>query len=146
VTRYFMTVEEAVELVIQAGAVGRDGEVLVLDMGEPVRISDVASQMVAASGRDIDIVYTGLRPGEKLREELFDDCDLEGRRQAHPQISAVTVPSLRPDQLGDLSQVCSAIAIRTHLAELCQRRLAPSLEEAVSLFEAPIVVDDVVGL
>src|SRR6185312_16570489 len=73
VTRYFMTVEEAVELVIQAGAVGRDGEVLVLDMGEPVRINDVATQMVAASGRDIDIVYTGLRPGEKIREELFDN-------------------------------------------------------------------------
>ena len=146
VTRYFMTVEEAVELVIQAGAVGRDGEVLVLDMGEPVRINDVASQMVAASGRDIDIVYTGLRPGEKIREELFDDGDLDGRRQAHPQIAAVTVPSLRPDQLGDLPEMCSAMAIRTHLAELCQRRLAPSLEEAVALFEAPNVVDDVVGL
>jgi FlaA1/EpsC-like NDP-sugar epimerase len=146
VTRFFMTVEEAVELVIQAGAVGRDGEVLVLDMGEPVRISEVASQMVAGSGRDVDIVYTGLRPGEKIHEELFEEGDLEGRREAHPQIAAVTVPSLRPDELGDLPQVCSAIALRTHLAELCQRRLPPSLEEAVSLFETPNVVDDVVGL
>lgn len=61
VARYFMTVEEAVELVIQAGAVGRDGEVLVLDMGEPVRIADVALQMLAAAHSAQGIVYTGLR-------------------------------------------------------------------------------------
>ena len=67
VTRYFMTVEEAVELVVQAGAIGRGGEVLVLDMGKPVRIADVAEQLVAASKRPVPIVYTGLRPGEKLR-------------------------------------------------------------------------------
>ena len=122
VNRYFMLVEEAVELVIQAGAVGHDGEVLVLDMGEPVGISEVASQMVAASGRPIEIVYTGLRPGEKITEELFDDNDLAGQRQAHPQIVAVTVASRQIDQLGDLLQVRSSIAIRTRLAELCRRQ------------------------
>src|SRR5205823_15011859 len=71
VTRYFMTVEEAVQLVIQAGAIGRDGEVLVLDMGEPVRIANVAHRLAARSERDVKIHYTGLRGGEKLHEVLL---------------------------------------------------------------------------
>ena len=71
VTRYFMTIPEAVQLVIQAAAIGQDGEALVLEMGEPVRILDVARQLIALSGRDIDIVFTGLRPGEKLHEDLL---------------------------------------------------------------------------
>ena len=93
VTRYFMTVEEAVQLVIQAGAIGRDGEVLVLDMGEPVRIDDVARRLVAQSERPIEIVYTGLRPGEKLHEVLFGDGEVDDRPR-HPLISHVAVPPL----------------------------------------------------
>jgi FlaA1/EpsC-like NDP-sugar epimerase len=146
VARYFMLVEEAVELVIQAGAVGRDGEVLVLDMGEPVGIAEVASQMVAASGRPIEIVYTGLRPGEKITEDLFEDNDLAGERRAHPQIVAVTVASKQIDQLGDLLQERSAIAIRTRLAELCRRQPLPPVEEAVPVIEGRDIVDHVVGL
>ena len=88
VTRYFMTVEEAVQLVIQAGAIGRDGEALVLDMGEPVRIADVARRLVAESDRPIEIVYTGLRPGEKLHEVLLGADEIDGR-PAHPLISHV---------------------------------------------------------
>ena len=71
VTRYFMTVQEAVQLVIQAAAIGRDGEALVLDMGEPVTIDGVARQLIELSGKEIEIVYTGLREGEKLHEELW---------------------------------------------------------------------------
>ena len=93
VTRYFMTIPEAVQLVIQAGAIGREGEALVLDMGEPVRIADVARQLVALSGRDIDIVFTGLRSGEKLHEELFG-ADEAASRDAHPLISHVPVAPL----------------------------------------------------
>ena len=79
--RYFMTIPEAVELVIQAGAMGKGGDVFVLDMGEPVRINDLAKKMIRLSGLqviseknpdgDIEIVFTGLRPGEKLYEELL---------------------------------------------------------------------------
>jgi FlaA1/EpsC-like NDP-sugar epimerase len=93
VTRFFMTIPEAVQLVIQAGAIGRDGEALVLDMGEPVRIVDVARQLVALSGEDIEIVFTGLRPGEKLHEELFGSGETASR-DAHPLISHVPVDAL----------------------------------------------------
>ena len=107
VTRYFMTVHEAVQLVIQAAAVngrpdrdgtpvGARGEALVLDMGEPVLLDDVARRLIAESGRDIDIVYTGLRPGEKLHEDLFGD-DEHVVRRVHPLISHVQVPPLDPD-------------------------------------------------
>ena len=95
VTRYFMTMPEAAELVIQAGAIGSDGEVLVLDMGEPVRILDVARRLITRSGQDIDIVFTGLRPNEKLHEDLFSRSE-NGHRPHHPLISHVTVPSLDP--------------------------------------------------
>lgn len=78
--RYFMTVEEAVQLVVQAGAVGADGETLVLDMGEPVRIDDVARRMIEGAATPVEIVYTGLRPGEKLREVLFNSTETPNRR------------------------------------------------------------------
>ncbi|WP_435770437.1 polysaccharide biosynthesis protein [Nocardioides sp. SYSU DS0651] len=91
VTRYFMTVGEAVQLVLQAGAVGRDGEVLILDMGEPVRIDDVARELIRQSGRQIDLVYTGLREGEK-REEILRSRGEHDHRPSHPLISHVTVP------------------------------------------------------
>ncbi|WP_255303577.1 nucleoside-diphosphate sugar epimerase/dehydratase [Georgenia sp. 311] len=99
VTRYFMTIPEASELVIQAGAIGSDGEVLVLDMGEPVRILDVARRLVTHSGQDIEIVFTGLRPNEKLHEDLFSENET-GVRSHHPLISHVTVPPLAPETLG----------------------------------------------
>ena len=94
--------EEAVQLVIQAGAVGRDGEALVLDMGEPVRIADVAQRLIEESGSKIEIVYTGLRPGEKLHEVLRcgDEAD---HRPCHPLISHVCVPPLAPENVTDVS-------------------------------------------
>jgi FlaA1/EpsC-like NDP-sugar epimerase len=103
VSRYFMTIPEAVQLVIQAGAIGNGGEALVLDMGQPVRIADVARHLIELDGRPIDINFTGLRPGEKLHEDLFGAGEREAR-SAHPLISHVPVPSLDPDQLADLEQ------------------------------------------
>lgn len=101
VTRYFMTIREACRLVMQAGALGRDGEVLVLDMGEPVRILDVAQRLIARSGRSIDVVFTGLRPSEKLHERLFS-TDERAVRARHPLISHVLVPPLEPSELAHL--------------------------------------------
>jgi len=95
ITRYFMTIPEACELTIQAAAIGSDGEVLVLDMGRPVKILDVAQRLVARSGRRVEIVFTGLRPGEKMHEVLFN-ADEEGERRSHPLISHVPVPALDP--------------------------------------------------
>ena len=114
VTRYFMTVSEAVQLVVQAGAVGCDGEALVLDMGEPVRIDDVARQLAAQSTRPIEIVYTGLRPGEKLHEVLLAEGEAD-ERPAHPLISHVPVPALAPSDLDPLEAAagCDADTART---------------------------------
>ncbi|HEX3932483.1 MAG TPA: nucleoside-diphosphate sugar epimerase/dehydratase [Nocardioides sp.] len=93
VTRYFMTIEEAVQLVIQAGAIGRRGEALVLDMGEPVSIQSVAEHLIRQAGRPMKIVHTGLRPGEKLHEQVFGAGEPD-ERPIHPLISHVQVPPL----------------------------------------------------
>lgn len=98
VTRFFMTIPEACQLVIQAGAIGRGGEVLILDMGEPVKILDVARRMIAMSGKDIDIVFTGLRKGEKLHEDLVG-VDEDDARPLHPKISHTRVAALDPAAL-----------------------------------------------
>jgi len=93
VTRYFMTVQEAVQLVIQAGAIGRDGEALVLDMGKPVSIDDIARMLAAKAARPVDFVYTGLRPGEKLHEDRLATGEPDFR-PIHPLISHVDAPPL----------------------------------------------------
>jgi FlaA1/EpsC-like NDP-sugar epimerase len=89
ITRYFMTIPEATQLILQAGGMGKGGEIYVLDMGEPVKIAYLAEQLIRLTGKkpgeDIDIVYTGLRPGEKLYEELFHESErLAGT--SHPKI------------------------------------------------------------
>ncbi|MEJ3652804.1 nucleoside-diphosphate sugar epimerase/dehydratase [Actinomycetes bacterium KLBMP 9759] len=95
VTRFFMTIPEAVRLVIQAAAIGAPGEALVLDMGEPVRIADLAEQLASLAGRSVQLLYTGLRDGEKLHEELFGDGEHDVR-PVHPEVSHVQVPALDP--------------------------------------------------
>ena len=94
IIRYFMTIPEAVSLVLQAGAYANQGEIFVLDMGEPVRIDDLARNMIRLSGFepdvDIEIVYTGLRPGEKLYEELL--LDEEGIRSTANRLIHIGKP------------------------------------------------------
>jgi len=98
VTRYFMTISEAVQLVIQAGAIGSSGEVLVLDMGNPVSIYDVATQLVSNSRKSVAIEIVGLRAGEKVHEELFGDGEIDTRPH-HPLISHVKVDPISNDVL-----------------------------------------------
>jgi FlaA1/EpsC-like NDP-sugar epimerase len=118
VCRYFMTVNEAVQLVLQATVVGDSGEVLVLDMGEPVRIADIARRLAAQSADPVDIVYTGLRPGEKLTEDLLG-CNEIDHRPRHPLIRHAQVKPLDPDELSGLI-LQGDDAIRQRLAEYAQ--------------------------
>jgi FlaA1/EpsC-like NDP-sugar epimerase len=121
VIRYFMSIPEAAELVIQAGAMAKGGDVFVLDMGEPVRIVELARLMVRLSGLDvrdtvnphgdIEITYTGLRPGEKLYEELLIGGATTGTE--HPRILRSDEPSLTPSELKrELDLLRAAISIR----------------------------------
>jgi FlaA1/EpsC-like NDP-sugar epimerase len=98
VTRYFMTISEAVQLVVQAGAIGQTGEVLVLDMGKPVSIHDVAEQLVKNSGKPINIEVVVLRVGEKIHEELFADGETD-ERPRHPLISHVAAKPINQSSL-----------------------------------------------
>jgi FlaA1/EpsC-like NDP-sugar epimerase len=112
-TRYFMTIPEAVSLVVQAGAIGGRGQVFVLDMGEPVRIVDLAQNMIrlsgkvprlpddtAASPRDLRITFIGSKPGEKIHEELWDGGDSVGET-THPKIMRLSRPPVDPEWLAD---------------------------------------------
>ncbi|HPU13629.1 MAG TPA: nucleoside-diphosphate sugar epimerase/dehydratase [Aeromicrobium sp.] len=116
VTRFFMTVGEAVQLVIQAAAIGRDGEALVLDMGEPVKIDDVAKQLIQQSRRQIEIVYTGLKPGEKLHEVLFASAEAD-ERPFHPLVSHVVVP---PTSKGQVESIGAAADLRAAMELACE--------------------------
>jgi FlaA1/EpsC-like NDP-sugar epimerase len=106
-TRYFMTIPEAAQLVLQAAATGLGGQIFLLDMGEPVRIADLAEQMITLSGlvpgEDIDIIYTGCRPGEKLFEELkIEGEDIEPT--VHPKIM------VWKHDICDLDEICEEIS------------------------------------
>ncbi len=127
VTRFFMTIAEAVELVLQAGAIGNAGEVLVLDMGEPVSIADVARRLASLQDRDIEIEYTGLRPGEKLEEVLFGAGERD-RRPTHPLIAQVMVEPLAPASLARLDDVANS-ELAAAMRALCEASEAdePSL-------------------
>ena len=127
ITRYFMTIPEACELTIQAGAIGRPADVLVLDMGEPVRILDVAKGLIARSGKDIKIIFTGLRPNEKLHEVLFSD-DEERTTTSHELVSRVQVPPLNPERLAEVDPADPAsmerLTQQSRVAEAAERNLA----------------------
>jgi FlaA1/EpsC-like NDP-sugar epimerase len=120
-TRYFMTIPEAVSLVVQAGAIGGRGQIFVLDMGEPVRILDLACNMIRLSGKeprlpadhesgpnDIAVKFVGARPGEKLHEELWGDSESAGATD-HPKIMRLSRPPIDPEwlslQLVELEQL-----------------------------------------
>jgi len=129
VTRYFMSIPEAVQLVLQASALAQDRDVFMLEMGEPVRIMDLAARMVSLAGlrvgADIEVRVTGLRPGEKLAEELHT-IDEHPLPTSHPKIVRLHPALLSASELGDLlKRVVSAVDARDDAA------LAPLLFAAV---------------
>jgi len=116
ITRYFMTIPEAVQLVLEAGVMGQGGEIYVFDMGQPVSIADLAEKMIRLAGlepgKDINIVYTGLRPGEKLYEELLNDTEYTLPTH-HEKINIARV------RKGNYIDVCLAIDKLMHLTTAC---------------------------
>ena len=131
ITRYFMTIPEACQLILQAGVLGQGGEIFALDMGEPVKISYLAEQMVRLAnkipGRDVAIVYTGLRPGEKLFEELFHAQE-SYQSTKHAKIFLAQPRSMSWDLLNaQLRQ--AAQAVREYDEETLRRCLSNLLPE-----------------
>lgn len=126
--RYFMLIPEAAQLVIQAGAMGRGGEIFVLDMGEPVKIIDLAADMIRLSGLrvgdDIEIEVTGLRPGEKLYEELYSEQE-EHRPTSHAKIMVAA------SEPRNLLQVLNDIGHLTHLADEPNETIRAALAEVI---------------
>jgi len=129
VTRYFMTIPEACQLIMQASVIGQGGEIYVLDMGEPVKIRYLAEQLIVLSGKkpgeDIEIVYTGLRPGEKAFEELFHNKEQFDRTQ-HPKI---LLAHARPIEAGWFEQTLDEIQSACETAD--ENRLQKLLQSLV---------------
>ncbi len=132
--RFFMTIPEAAQLVIQAGAIGNDGEILLLDMGEPVRIVDLATDMIRLSGlrvgEDVEIEFTGLRPGEKLYEELH----AEGEAHLPTRHSKIMVADR---QRRDPEKIAGAIGQLEQLANGPQAPILERLRRLVSEYVPP---------
>lgn len=134
VTRYFMTIPEACQLVLEAGALGAGGEIFVFDMGESVKIIDLATQMIKLSGlelgKDIDITFTGMRPGEKLYEELLNSEE-NTLPTHHPQIK---IAKIRPYDLNEVRQSISGLI--QLFEEQNNDKLVQKLKEIVPEFKS----------
>jgi len=143
IIRYFMTIPEAAQLVLQAGAMARQNELYVLDMGRPVKILELAETLIRLSGyipyQDIDIVETGLRPGEKLYEELLiASRDIEKTENGH--IFVERQPAITPEELEDKLSVLSAALEENDPAAIRQ-----ALHQVVPTFHEPEEVNRVQG-
>ena len=125
VARYFMTIPEASQLVLEAATLGRSGDILMLDMGEPVRILDLARDLIELSGTsDVETVFTGLKPGEKLKEELLLEEETYDRTQ-HPKIAVGRIQAVEPavldralDQLRERAERGDSAGVRLCLAAM----------------------------
>lgn len=140
--RYFMTIPEAVQLVLQAAAMGTDGEVFILEMGKPVKIVDLARDIITLSGFepdvDIAIEFTGCRPGEKLREELVT-IDEHVSHTKHPKILIAHEPSEVPDTVAALLDDVRELVAREDLPAL-RRKLRELVPEYASPLDQPEAV------
>ena len=141
IIRYFMTIPEACQLVLQAGTMGAGGEIFVFDMGQPIRIYDMAERMIRLSGlephEDIKIKITGLRPGEKLYEELLNDTSTSLPTH-HPKIMISEVPTVEFDDLNIKIKKIVKVATRYKDKEVVMllKELVPEYKSENSEFEA----------
>jgi len=137
ITRFFMTIPEAVSLILQASAMGQGGEIFVLDMGGPVKIDDLARQMIRLAGlepgKDIEIRYTGLRPGEKLYEELFHEGEL-CEKTPHPKVMLAASRRVDWDELQTLLRRLKEDCRLRNIEHLKQglRRFVPEFHQDIS--------------
>jgi FlaA1/EpsC-like NDP-sugar epimerase len=145
IKRYFMTIPEAAGLVIQAGAMGSGGEIFVLDMGEPVKIWDLAMNMVRLAGlepgKEIEVREVGLRPGEKLDEELSFDHEVQ-ERTSHVKIMCVRGEGAEPVKLLAEVKHLTDRALRMDFAGIRMglKTLVPEFQQNVDAYEAPVAV------
>ena len=134
IIRYFMTIPEAVSLVLQAGAYAKGGEIFVLDMGEPVKIADLAKNLIRLSGyklgEDIEIQYTGLRPGEKLYEELL--MDEEGLQDTENKLIHIG----KPIEMDEEKFMCQLIHLR-EAAKADSNAIRAMVKEIVPTYQMP---------
>ena len=140
IVRYFMTISEACELVLQASTMGKGGEIFVFDMGEPVKIKDLAIKMIKLSGKepekDILLKYTGLRPGEKLYEELLSD-DAKNLPTPHHKIMVSMDPYKEYSEIKDLIEQIEAAALshdKTQIVSIL-KKMVPEFISNNSIFE-----------
>lgn len=140
IVRYFMTIPEACELVLQAGTMGKGGEIFVFDMGDPVKIKDLAIKMIKLSGYepdiDIKLVYTGLRPGEKLYEELLSD-DTKNLPTHHEKIMVSMDPHMKFEDIETLANQITKAALRREKIEVVKllKNIVPEFKSNNSVFE-----------
>jgi FlaA1/EpsC-like NDP-sugar epimerase len=142
ITRYFMTIPEASKLVLEAGKIGESGDILLFDMGKPVKIMDLAKRMIQLAGlkpTDIAIVQTGLRPGEKMYEELFKDSE-EFAETYHPRIlRAKKCANLNlnfPSLLIELEH--AAITHNNEIIPFILRKMVPEFSSNGSFFKIEV--------
>ena len=138
ITRYFMSIPEATQLVMQAGLMGRGGEIFLLDMGHPVKIADLARDMIKLSGFDeneIKIVFTGLRPGEKLYEELLLDEE-QSLPTPHPKLKIAKTQSMDQDKLLEIIIWMNTLQNKTEAS--IKKQLPKWLKEYVPYLEKNI--------
>jgi FlaA1/EpsC-like NDP-sugar epimerase len=144
-TRFFMTIPEAVSLVVQAGALGAGGEVFVLDMGDPVKIVDVARKMIQLSGkepeREIAIRFVGARPGEKLHEELWAESETV-TPAGHAKIMRVRRPVVDPDwleeELDELERLVADGETLELVSQLVRMVKSPRRADALAASDEPL--------
>jgi len=140
IIRFFMTIPEACRLVLEAGTMGDGGEIFVFDMGEPVKIADLARRMIELSGfrpgKDIEIKYTGLRPGEKLYEEVLSDKE-NTKETPHPKIHVAAVREYNYSEILPLVEQLTQYSTDVRIPEMVKlmKSVVPEFKSKNSIYE-----------